>query len=107
MDYVPSTWPGARLPHVWLKDGTAVQDRVGYGHGYTLLRFAGSGDVGAARPRLRGARRALCGARPADERARDVYGYDLILVRPDLHVVWRGNALPDDSVGLAAVATGH
>ena len=29
-----------------------------------------------------------------DARARDVYGYDLILVRPDLHVVWRGNALP-------------
>jgi len=37
MDYVPSTWRRA-APHVWLADGTAVQDRVGYGHGYTLLR---------------------------------------------------------------------
>ena len=27
-----------------------------------------------------------------DRIARDIYGYDLILVRPDLHVVWRGNA---------------
>jgi hypothetical protein len=28
------------------------------------------------------------------EPARDVYGYDLILVRPDLRVVWRGNSIP-------------
>jgi 2-polyprenyl-6-methoxyphenol hydroxylase-like FAD-dependent oxidoreductase len=26
--YVPTTWPGARLPHVWLDDGTAMQDRI-------------------------------------------------------------------------------
>jgi hypothetical protein len=36
-----------------------------------------------------------------------VYGRDLILVRPDLHVVWRGNAPPDDPRRLAAIATGH
>jgi hypothetical protein len=28
-------------------------------------------------------------------------------VRPDLHIVWRGNALPADPVRLAALATGH
>ena len=33
--YVPTTWPGARLPHAWLDDGSAMQDRIGYGHGYT------------------------------------------------------------------------
>ena len=42
MDYVPTTWPGARLPHVWLDDGAAMQDRIGYGHGYTLLRLGGT-----------------------------------------------------------------
>jgi hypothetical protein len=25
--YKPTTWPGARLPHVWLDDGTAMQGR--------------------------------------------------------------------------------
>ena len=39
--------------------------------------------------------------------ARDVYGRDLLLVRPDLHVVWRGNRPPDDPAQLAAIATGH
>jgi hypothetical protein len=40
-------------------------------------------------------------------RAREVYGYDLILIRPDMHVIWRGNATPEDPAHIAAVATGH
>ena len=107
IDYVPSTYPGARLPHVWLEDATAVQNRIGYGHGYALLRFAGSRDV-TALGRAFAAHGAPCTVLDLpDPRARDVYGYDLILVRPDLHVVWRGNILPDDPVRLAALATGH
>lgn len=107
MDFVPSTWPGVRLPHVWLTDGTAVQDRVGYGRGYTLLRFGGAADLGPL-----GAAFATRGApytvlELPDARARDVYGHDLILVRPDLHIVWRGNALRADPAHLAALATGH
>ena len=39
--------------------------------------------------------------------ARDIYGSDLVLVRPDLHVVWRGNSLPGEAKKLAALATGH
>ena len=107
IDYVPSTYPGVRLPHVWLGNGTAVQDRVGYGHGYALLRFAGEHDT-AALDRAFAAHGAPYGVLDLpDQRARDVYGYDLVLVRPDLHVVWRGNALPDDPARLAALATGH
>jgi hypothetical protein len=43
----------------------------------------------------------------ADERPRDVYGYDLLLVRPDMHVVWRSNDAPAEPAQLAAMATGH
>jgi len=25
----PTTRPGARIPHLWLKDGSAVQDHLG------------------------------------------------------------------------------
>jgi hypothetical protein len=39
--------------------------------------------------------------------ARKVYECDLLLVRPDLHVVWRGTQLRADLGHLAAVATGH
>ncbi|HMA71167.1 MAG TPA: FAD-dependent monooxygenase [Xanthobacteraceae bacterium] len=107
IDYVPSTYPGVRLPHVWLEDGTAVQDRVGYGHGYTLLRFARNRDVSAL-GRAFAAHGAPYGVLELpDQRARDIYGYDLVLVRPDLQVVWRGNVLPEDPARLAALAMGH
>ena len=33
-------------------------------------------------------------------------GFDLVLLRPDLHVVWRGNRLSEDPGRIAAVATG-
>jgi 2-polyprenyl-6-methoxyphenol hydroxylase-like FAD-dependent oxidoreductase len=105
MTYVPSTWPGARLPHVWLDDGTALHDLIG--EGYTLLRLAGSQADAMPLERAFG----LCAAPFSvldirDQRARDVYGRDLLLLRPDLHVVWRGNRL-EDPIKLAAVATGH
>jgi hypothetical protein len=40
--YTPSTVPGVRLPHSWLADGSAMQDRVGYDLGFTLLRLGRS-----------------------------------------------------------------
>jgi hypothetical protein len=42
-----------------------------------------------------------------DRVAREVYGYDLLLLRPDMHVVWRDNRPPEDAAVIAAVATGH
>ena len=38
---------------------------------------------------------------------REIYGHDLLLVRPDMHVVWRGNRPPDDAGLVAATTTGH
>jgi hypothetical protein len=43
----------------------------------------------------------------ADEAPRAVYQHDLLLLRPDMHVVWRGNAPPEDPETVAAIATGH
>jgi hypothetical protein len=106
MKYVPTSWPGARLPHVWLADGTAMHDRIG--DGYTLLCLRGAR---ANTPALAQAFASFAAPFSVveidEERPRDVYGYDLLLLRPDLHVVWRGNGLPDDPAKLAALATGH
>jgi 2-polyprenyl-6-methoxyphenol hydroxylase-like FAD-dependent oxidoreductase len=105
-EYVPTTWPGARLPHVWLQEGRSVHDVIG--DGYTLLRL---GESSADTNRLERAMRSLHAPFEVltidGDAPRDVYGYNLILVRPDLHVVWRGNTAPSDPVQLAAVATGH
>jgi hypothetical protein len=42
-----------------------------------------------------------------DAEPRAIYGRDLLLIRPDMHVAWRGNAPPDDPRTLAALVTGH
>jgi hypothetical protein len=42
-----------------------------------------------------------------DAIAREIYGYDLILVRPDLHIAWRGKRSPPDPARLARLVTGH
>ncbi len=106
-DYAPTTWPGARLPHLWLADGTALHDHIG--DGFTLLRFDGHQfDLSELIEGI-----ALSGA-PFEELSIDdphavqVYdGYALFLLRPDLHIVWRGNDAPADPNALVAIATGN
>jgi 2-polyprenyl-6-methoxyphenol hydroxylase-like FAD-dependent oxidoreductase len=106
IDYVPTTWPGARLPHVWLDDGSALHDRIG--DGFTLLRLGSTrADTAGLEEALRATGAPLDVLDVADETPRAVYGYDLLLLRPDLHVAWRGNAPPDDPKRLAAVVTGN
>ena len=105
-DYVPTTWPGARLPHVWLGDGMPMQDRIG--DGFTLLRLGGSqADTTGLSRAMQDLAAPFSTIDVPDDVARDVYGYDLILLRPDLHIVWRGQAAPADPGSLAALATGH
>jgi hypothetical protein len=36
-----------------------------------------------------------------------VYGASVFLLRPDLHIVWRGDEAPADAKALAALATGR
>ena len=105
-EYVPTTWPGARLPHVWASEGTGVQDLVG--DGYTLLRLGRTtADTTPLERAMRAIRAPFDTLSVDSANARDVYGYDLLLLRPDLHVAWRGNAVPKEPARLAALVTGR
>jgi 2-polyprenyl-6-methoxyphenol hydroxylase-like FAD-dependent oxidoreductase len=97
--YVPGSWPGARLPHVWLDGHAAIQDRIG--PGFTLLRLGGSRETF----RMPGVPFQVLDI--PDAAARDVYGVDLILLRPDMHIAWRGNKAPAQPDVLSALVTGH
>jgi 2-polyprenyl-6-methoxyphenol hydroxylase-like FAD-dependent oxidoreductase len=106
VQYVPTSWPGARLPHVWLEDGSAIQDRLGTG--YTVLRLGASPpDATPLVAALRATGAPVDDMRVTSAVARELYERDLVLVRPDLHVVWRGNALPDNIAQTARMATGR
>ncbi|HTP93417.1 MAG TPA: FAD-dependent monooxygenase [Xanthobacteraceae bacterium] len=105
--YEPTTWPGARLPHVWIEPGKlSVHDRIG--DGFTLLR------LGREKADAAGLQKALAAFGASltlldidSDTVRRVYGYDYLLTRPDLHVVWRGNVLPSNADSVARVITGH
>ena len=105
-DYQPTTWPGARLSHVWLEDGTPMQDRIP--DGYAILKLGGTqADARGLEGALRARGAPVTVLEIADRTAREIYAHDLVLLRPDLHVVWRGNAAPEDPAQVAAIATGH
>ena len=103
--YTPNATPGARAPHVWLEDGVSIFDR--FGRDFTLVRFnprAASGTIEAA-AKKRGLPLATIDV--ASEEARDLYARDLVLVRPDHHIAWRGNSAPAEAEALLARVTGH
>ncbi|HWV54719.1 FAD-dependent oxidoreductase, partial [Pseudorhodoplanes sp.] len=94
-DFVPSSVPGCRTPHVWLEDGRSLYDAMG--PGYTLLRFDPAIDVSglvdaAARRKVP---LVVLDVRSSDEALTTLYPQSLVLSRPDQHVAWRGNAVPD------------
>ena len=95
--YQPTTWPGARPPSLFLKDGSAIFDR--FGKGFTLLRFA---DVDASSLERAAADRGvpLDVVDVRDDGAKRLYERDLVLLRPDQHVAWRGAVAPRDPLGV-------
>jgi 2-polyprenyl-6-methoxyphenol hydroxylase-like FAD-dependent oxidoreductase len=95
--YVPSTWPGARPPSVLLADGRALFDL--FGPGFTLLRFAEHAvDTLVEAAARRGV--PLDVVDVSDPHARSLYERDLVLIRPDQHVAWRGDTVPANPIDL-------
>jgi 2-polyprenyl-6-methoxyphenol hydroxylase-like FAD-dependent oxidoreductase len=102
--YVPSGVPGGRAPHLWLDDDRSLLDTLG--HCFVILQFNGSDD--ARRLAACAGRRGIpvsvvTGGLP---RARELYGADLVVVRPDQHVAWRGDGAPEDCDALFDRLTG-
>jgi hypothetical protein len=103
--YTPHTRPGVRIPHIWLKDGRAMQDILG--DNYTLLDLTGACDTAVLEAAFDRIGAPLTVLRLDEAHVRDVYGCSLLLLRPDLHIFWRGETLPAAVDELAVVATGH
>ena len=106
-DYVPTTYPGSRLPHIWLENGTAIQDIVDP-NGYTLVNLSGDPNVGGGFAggfqKFSVPFRTLTLSSPA---ARNVCERDLLLLRPDMHIAWRGDEEPGNAEEIAARVSGY
>ena len=87
--------PGRRIAHTWTRSGRSVLDLVG--DGLTLLWLGAAADSESRRfaEAARAHRLPLSVADLRDERLADRYGADLVLLRADQHVAWRGDSAPD------------
>ena len=109
--YIPSTWPGARPPHVFLKDGeTSIFDL--FGTYFTFIDFSSEGklaqqfgvvakDMGIPLKRVH---------LPHEHHARKVWERDGVLIRPDDFVAWRTpliSTTPVDAEDVLLVAVGR
>jgi 2-polyprenyl-6-methoxyphenol hydroxylase-like FAD-dependent oxidoreductase len=103
--YQPRSEPGFRLPHAWCADGTALHDRLG--PGYNLLRLGGDADTTRLEQAVRETGAPITVHHLDEPHLRDLYGAHLFLLRPDLHIAWRGDAAPTDAAEIAHLATGR
>ncbi|NKB29056.1 MAG: 2,4-dichlorophenol 6-monooxygenase [Rhodobacteraceae bacterium] len=111
LHYHPTTWPGARLPHVWLFDGNGAKhstlDLAG-GGAFTVFTGLGGQDwISAAeaaskalgieiRAHMIGPRQEYVDHTGDWARIREIGDTGCLLVRPDQHVCWRSEKMIDD-----------
>src|SRR5665213_987295 len=93
--YVQTARPGHRAPHVWLSAGKSTLDL--FGRGFVVLRFDRHADA-AELERAAAAKGVPLTLHDIDnDAAARLYERKLVLVRPDGHVAWRGDAAPPDA----------
>jgi hypothetical protein len=102
--YQASTVPGCRTPHLWLPDGRSLYDAIG--RNFALLRSDPTIDCA---PLVEAAEQRGLPLRvidvPADGQD-NPYDFKLVISRPDQHVAWRGDAVPDDPGAVIALVSG-
>jgi hypothetical protein len=100
--YIPTTFPGVRMPSVMLKHDTPIYDRLGLWFTLVCIGTPPSAALVEAAAR-RGVPLDLLRLDGPDFIA--VYGRRLMLVRPDQHIAWRGAAC-DDRIKADAIIAG-
>ena len=103
--YQPTGCPGGRAPHLWLDDGRSLYDALGFE--FTLLQLGSKpADTASFRAAADAMNIPLSVVAVAGDEARELYGADLALIRPDQIVAWRGNST-SEAANVLSRAAGH
>jgi hypothetical protein len=109
VQYIPSGQPGGRAPHSWLGAGRGIGDSLydRLGNGFTLLRLGPKpADSAGLAEAAKKSGLPLDILDVADAATRELYGADLVLIRPDQHIAWRGTESPSDASAIVARVIG-
>jgi FAD-dependent monooxygenase len=110
-NYVPTTYPGYRAPHVFLNDGSPIFDK--FSKEFTLVEFSNEKGLRASKYLQKVAEERKIPLQvvslSGEDHAHKIWGARLVLVRPDGHVSWRGESIPSQSAAdkIISTATGH
>jgi 2-polyprenyl-6-methoxyphenol hydroxylase-like FAD-dependent oxidoreductase len=105
MLYKPSTFPGARAPHFWLEPKKSILDL--FGLQLTLLSFQENRNLGSVVDAAERLGIPMTLHHIPSEEARSLYERKIVLVRPDGHVAWRGNEVPENPQSILERVTGR
>jgi 2-polyprenyl-6-methoxyphenol hydroxylase-like FAD-dependent oxidoreductase len=103
--YMPTARPGHRAPHAFLADGRSTLDL--FGRGFALLGFGA--DAAEAAPLLEAAKKRnlpLTFTAITEPHIAALYERKFVLVRPDGHVAWRNDRMPEDALCVIDVVRG-
>ena len=101
--YEPTAFPGARAPHVWL--ARTGRSSICSATASCCLKFDDAPTEAIERAAA-GRGVPLTVQRIENREAAALYGRRLVLVRPDGHVAWRGDAAPRDPLALIDTVRG-
>jgi hypothetical protein len=93
-----------RPPHLFFSDRGSLFDHLETG--FTILHLHGEHDTRVMTDAAEARRIPVKAFRVELPRGRDLYACDLALIRPDQHVTWRRDRLPDNCDKLLARVTG-
>ena len=96
---MPTACPDGRAAHLWFAEGSSIYDKLAFE--FTVLRLGPKPPP--ALGLMRAEKRLGLPLTPLDlenVELRDLYGADLVLIRPDQIVSWRGAQAPKDPFGL-------
>ncbi len=104
--YHPTTIPGYRPPAIYLADGTPIFDL--FGPGFTLLNFAADKiDTDVFQTVADKIKIPFKVVPVFDKHAKSLYEQNLVLIRPDQHVCWRGRQAPDKAGEILRKVSGN
>lgn len=97
--YVASTWPGVRAPHVWLQDGRSTLDL--FGKGFIIFNLTPkTTNTSTITEAAKRTGLPLETIKIEEPRVREIYERNFVLVRPDGHVCWRGDEIPENATAI-------
>jgi len=105
-EYIATSYPGGRAPHYWLEDGSSLFDH--FGTYFTLLVLNGSQI--STLPLVKAAKKRgvpLSVFSNDDPKIFELYETELVIIRPDQYVAWRGNEFVGDPKTLIDMIIGN